>query len=283
MRNSRRYPAKPVGVIFRTGPVAFVLLAGLLSGGLPVFARSEPEPVPVRHLEGLLHGFLLVRSVDGELLGTGDLSQVNHSGKVVCHMILHLKDGSVNDETVTFSQGHIFRLLKYELIQKGPVFKTQSDLTIDGATGQVTVRYSGQDGSEKTASSHLKLPVDLANGMVPILIKNLAHGASLTTVSMIATTPKPRLVKLDISPEGQDTFRVGDSGHKATRYVIKVRIGGVAGVLAPIVGKQPPDTHMWVLEGDAPTFVKSEGPLFEGGPVWRIELVSPAWPKDSTK
>jgi hypothetical protein len=281
MRDTKSFSEWRSHPIFRPGLFAFALgVILLLSGGrLP----AQSVPVPVRHLEGLIHGFVLVRSASGETLGTGDLSQVNRGGKVTSHFILHFKDGSVNDETVTYSQSHNFRLLKYELIQKGPIFKTQSDLSIDGTTGQVTVRYSGDDRKEKTETTHLEIPPDLANGMIPILIKNLAPGASVTTVSMIATTPKARLVKLDISPEGGDAFSVGDSSRKATRYDVKVKIGGVAGVVAPIVGKQPPDTHMWVLPGEAPTFVKSEGPLFEDGPVWRIELVSPAWPKESSK
>jgi len=32
----------------------------------------------------------------------------------------------------------------------------------------------------------------------------------------------------------------------------KVKIGGVAGLVAPLLGKQPPDTHVWVLTGNAP-------------------------------
>ena len=40
-----------------------------------------------------------------------------------------------------------------------------------------------------------------------------------------------------------------------------------------------PDIHVWVLGGEAPAFVKMEGPLFCGGPIWRIELASPVWPK----
>jgi hypothetical protein len=31
--------------------------------------------------------------------------------------------------------------------------------------------------------------------------------------------------------------------------------------------------------GEAPAFVKSEQPFYLGGPVWRIELVSPVWPR----
>lgn len=52
-------------------------------------------------------------------------------------------------------------------------------------------------------------------------------------------------------------------------------------MVAPLVGKQPPDTQVWVLLGGFPTFLKSEGPLFEGGPILRTELVSPAWPVHS--
>jgi len=54
------------------------------------------------------------------------------------------------------------------------------------------------------------------------------------------------------------------------------------GLVAPLVGKQPADTHVWILGGEAPAFVKSEGPLYVGGPIWRIELASPIWPKAST-
>jgi hypothetical protein len=59
--------------------------------------------------------------------------------------------------------------------------------------------------------------------------------------------------------------------------LVKVDIGGLPGVLAEIFGKKPADTHVWILDGEAPAFVKSEGPLALGGPTWRIELVSPVW------
>src|SRR5207245_293785 len=39
---------------------------------------------------------------------------------------------------------------------------------------------------------------------------------------------------------------------------------------------QPPDSHVWVLGGAAPAFVKFEGPLYQGGPIWSIELAKPA-------
>ena len=90
-------------------------------------------------------------------------------------------------------------------------------------------------------------------------------------------TPKPRVVKLHIVPEGEESFTTGGAKRKATHYVVKVEIGGLSGLVAPLLGKQPPDLHVWILQGQAPAFVKFEGPLYLGGPSWRIELTSPVW------
>ena len=58
---------------------------------------------------------------------------------------------------------------------------------------------------------------------------------------------------------------------------MKIEIGGLAGLVAPLFGKQPEDSHVWILGGEAPAFVKFEGPLAFGTPPWRIELASPVW------
>ena len=253
-------------------------LAGLLTSSLllpsPVLSQS---PVAVLYTEGLVHGFLVLRALEGDVLAEGDVTQVGHGDRVTSHMILHFKDGSVNEETVVFSQRHTFRLVSDHLVQNGPAFKQPMDVSVDGLTGQVTVRYADDSGNEKTATDRLKLPANVSNGMILTLLKNIRPDVPLTTLSMVAAAPKPRLVKLLISPEGEDSFSAGGSARKATRYVVKADIGGVAGVVAPLVGKQPPDTHVWILGGDAPSFVKSEGPISAGGPVWRIELTSPTW------
>jgi hypothetical protein len=177
-----------------------------------------------------------------------------------------------------FSQSQQFRLLSDHLVQKGASFPQPIDMMIDTPKGQVTVRYDDH-GQSKVATEHMKLPADLANGLILTMLKNASAAAPPTSVGFIAATPKPRLVKLAISTTGEESFTTGSAARKATHYVLKVGIGGVAGAVAPLVGKQPPDSHVWILGGDAPAFVKSEQPLYSGGPVWRIELVSPVWPK----
>jgi hypothetical protein len=238
--------------------------------------------VPVRYAEGLVHGFLVLRTLEGNALAEGDLIQVVRGTRVSCRLVFRFKDGSVHDEIAVFSQRGEFRLLTYHLAQKGPAFPHPIDVSIDGSSGQVRVQTT-EDGKEKVVTERLALPVDLANGMVLTLLKNIRSDEPETKVSMVAATPKPRLVKLKIASQGEDSFLIGGSARKAIHYVVKVEIGGVAGLVAPILGKQPADTHVWILGGDAPAFVKSEGPLYNEGPSLRIELTSPVWPSLSTE
>jgi hypothetical protein len=94
-------------------------------------------------------------------------------------------------------------------------------------------------------------------------------------VSYLAAAPKPSIVKLVITAQGEEAFSTSISKHKAIHFVVKVDIGGTAGVIAHLAGKQSPDTHVWVLAGEAPSFVGLEGPYFGEGAIWRIDLVSP--------
>jgi hypothetical protein len=89
------------------------------------------------------------------------------------------------------------------------------------------------------------------------------------------------VVKLDIQSGGQDSFTVTGAPHNATHFIVKIEIGGIAGAAAHLLGKQPPDINVWIQEGEAPAFVRSRGPLVAGGPIWEIELASPAWPAEA--
>jgi hypothetical protein len=126
-------------------------------------------------------------------------------------------------------------------------------------------------------TDHLKLPPDLSNGIVPQVVENLREENADATVSMVVLTPKPRVVKLVISNRGEDRCSLVGAPRKATHYAIKIDLGGVLGVVAPLVGKAPPDIQLWTIGGEAPTFAREIGPLYAEGPPMTIQLVSPAW------
>ena len=251
-------------------------LTGLVSAALLQAGTLLAEPVAVRHIEGTVHGFLVLRNTEGKPIASGDLIQVVQGNRLVSTLTFRFKDGSVDEETTVFSQRGKFRLLSNRRVQKGPSFPKPMDVSINASTGQVTVRYV-EDGKQKVETEHLDLPRDLANGLMLTLLKNLPVDAGETKVSYIAATPKPRLVKLAITRQGEETFWAAGARHRAMRYAIKVELGGLTGVVAPLLGKQPEDIHVWILGGKAPAFVRMEGQFYQGGPVWTIELTSPVW------
>ncbi len=252
-----------------------------LALGITVFGQVTPEArqtLPVRHPEGLVHGFLALRTLDGKALADGDLIQNVRGDRVTSRLLFRFRDGSTHDETVVYAQQPHFRLISDRLIQKGPAFPQALDMSIDGGSGRVIVKYT-DDGKPKVDEDRLDLPADLVNGFVSTFLKNVRADAIPESVSYVAATPKPRLVRLSIDVAGIEPFKTGATARKATHYVLKVKIGGITGWLAPLIGKQPPDVHVWILGGEAPAFLRADQPLYAGGPVWRIELVSPTWPR----
>jgi hypothetical protein len=239
---------------------------------------APAESIPVLHMEGTVHGFLALRSKEGRVLAVGDLFQVVRGDRVTSRLLFRFKDGSVDDETAVFTQHGNFQLITDHHLQKGPSFPQPLDLSIDVRSGMVTVRSTGKDGKEEVKSEHMDLPPDLVNGLVLSIAKNIRPETPETKVSMVVATPKPRLVKVAISPHGEEPFSLVGSHRKAMRFVLKIELGGVAGVVAPLIGKAPPEVQIWIIGGLAPAFVREEGPLYQGGPVWTIQLTSPVWP-----
>jgi hypothetical protein len=89
-----------VAGLARAGALLIAALA------VPAWApgRAGADPVAVRFIEGITRGFLVVSAVDGKPLGQGDIRQTAHPGHVESRMILRFRDGSLHDETVTYTQ-----------------------------------------------------------------------------------------------------------------------------------------------------------------------------------
>ena len=244
----------------------------LFALALPLTLALIADPIPVRHAQGLVRGFLTVRGEDGKVLGHGELFQAAHGDRVTAHLVYRFRDGSVDDETSTFLQRGTFRLVRDHHIQRGPVFSKPLDITIDAPSGDITSRTTDKDGKEKIEVEHKDLPPDLANGMILAILLNVAPDSPEFKVGMVLPSGKGRLAKLAIAPESTGVFTATGVRYKATIFRIKIDLGGIAGVVAPILGKQPPETTVWVVEGEAPGFIRQVGQLAEGGPVVSIEL-----------
>ena len=223
-----------------------------------------------------MHGFLLLQSEDGKEIAVGDQINVPHGDEIVSHLVFHFRDGSIDDEVTTFRQGRVFQLVRDHHVQKGPSFPKPLDMTID--VPKRTIWWvETKDGKPETKQQHVEMPDDLVNGIISMVVENFPPTGQMN-VSYAVVESKPRIVKLSFWPEGDDKIFVGEATRHARRFNVHIELGGIAGAIAPLVGKQPPDLKIWALEGEAPLFIKMFGPLYQGGPLWTMVLTQPRWP-----
>jgi hypothetical protein len=234
---------------------------------LAATAPASAEPVAVKFTEGVTHAFPVLRSVAGDKLAHGELVQIPRGDRVENRLTFRFRDGSIYDERVVFSQREMFTLMSYHLVQKGPAFPETIEAKVDRESGRYEVRYKAdEDGAEEFLKGKIDLPNDVYNGLLGTLMKNMPAGTA-TTVQILAFTPKPRLVKMLLVPAGDDTVMMGEAAVPATRFLVKPQLGLFASLLVTDL----PDVKVWILGGEAPAFLRFEGPLFFMGPIWKID------------
>lgn len=250
-----------------TGAVTALLLALGLAGMLLPAGAAGAEPVPARFLEGVTRAFPALRSLDGQRLAHGELSQLVRGDRVESRLVFRFRDGSLYDETVVFAQREVLTLLAYRVVQRGPSFPETLEAEIDREREAYRVRYrADQDSPEEMLAGRFTLPPDAYNGMLSVVLKNLLPPAP-RTVSLVAFTPRPRVVKLQLLPGAEDALTVAEVPMAAVRWIVRPQLGLLASLLVADV----PDIRLWILPGEPPAFLRAEGPLYFMGPVWRIE------------
>lgn len=263
-----------------TGAAGRRVTAPLLVGAMALAVGQRPEraggaAIPVRFTEGAVHGFLELRTAQREFLASGDLLQRVDDGLLESRMVFAFPDSSLFDESVSFSQRGVFTMQRYHLVQRGPAFERDIDALLDRASGTYQVTSRSRDGATRTWQGTLELPPDVYNGMVITVAKNLP-ARDTETIHVVAFTPRPRLVGLELAPDGSQRLTLGARREAAVRYVFKPRLGALVGAFARLTGQYPADSHTWILKEDVPAFVRFQGPLYSG-PSWRIDAISPRW------
>ncbi len=145
------FPCARIGLVYQTDNAASrnLRIVGLLALMMLLLRTPASAQEIVRYQEGITHGFLILRDEQGNAIAEGDLMQTAHGDRVSSRLVFHFKDGSLDDETTTFSQRGKFRLLTDRHIQKGPSFKQPVDVHIDGPTGHVVIQPQKRTASRR--------------------------------------------------------------------------------------------------------------------------------------
>jgi len=268
---------------WRVGAVVAVLISSAIASAVAPVSLFGAA-VRVRAPEGSAHGFLVLRGTEANVLAEGDWWQIPSGDRIEVHLRFRFTDGSLSHETFELAQHRVWSMLSYRSVQHGPSFPRDVEARLDRQSGRYRVETKERGkGESKVDTGTIELPEDTyALGMLAVLLKNLAPGEAMMAHA-VAFTPKPRVLKLEISPGGEETVKIQGLARKTSRYVAKAELGGTLGAVATVAGKQPPAFHYWMAGDPVPTFVRFDGPLYPDGPIWRVELVAPQWNDDARK
>jgi hypothetical protein len=254
-----------------------LFIAALLT--ITLGTAAPAEQISVEHIQRPMHQFMVARSETGKVIARGEFSQAVQGDEVTMRLTYHFVDGSIDDETTTYQQQDTFRLVRNHHIEKGPFFAKPVDFSIEAATGIATTRTVDKNGNVHIESEHINLPDDLANGFVGTLLLNVPLNTMPFRVGMLAPVGSGRLIRLLISPEGEQPFHTTGQSVTATVFRIHPELGGIVGVIARLIGLQPKDVMVWVREGEEPAVVRIVGQLGGYGPVVSSELEGSSFQK----
>lgn len=241
------------------------LITALLAAALS--AAAPAEQIPVRHVQLPIHRLMVTRSENGKVIANDEFSQMVQGNEVTMRLTYRFVDGSIDDEATTYRQQGTFRLIRDRHIERGPFFSKPVDFAVEATTGTATLRSVDRSGQIHIESRHLALPDDLANGIVGTLLLNVSRNTPPFRVGLLAPLDGGRLIRIVISAEGEQSFQMAGQSLKATVFRIHPELGGIIGLIAQLIGIQPKDVMVWVMEGEDPAVVKIVGQLGGYGPV----------------
>ena len=212
------------------------------------------------------------RSVAGKIVARVEFTETVQGDEVTMRLTYRFVDGSLDDEITTYRQQGTFRSVRDHHIEKGPFFAKPIDFAVESATGTATTQTADANGRIHVESEHIDLPDDLANGFVGTLLLNVPPNTAPFRVGILAPVFGGRLIRVLISPEGEQPFQKAGQTVKATVFRIHPELGGILGAIATLLGLQPKDVMVWILEGEKPAVVRVVGQLGGSGPVLSSEL-----------
>jgi hypothetical protein len=215
---------------------------------------------------------MVARSETGKIIARVEFTEDVQGDDVTMRLTYRFVDGSIDDETTTYTQQGTFRLVRNHHIQQGPFFAKPIDFAVEAATGTATTRTTDKNGKIQIESEHIDLPNDLANGFVGTLLLNVSPNRAPFRAGILAPVFGGRLIRILVSPQGEQPFQRAGQTLKATVFRIHPELGGILGVIAKLLGLQPKDVMVWVLEGEQPAVMRVVGQLGGFGPVLSSEL-----------
>jgi hypothetical protein len=237
---------------------------------LCLVAAAPLAAVEWTSLEGPARGFPVLRDLAGKKLADGDFAQWIEDGR------LHVRINYVGPSR-SIEERAVFRQ-RPELIQDSWSLeesrggKLYRRFAVNFVSGTATAKKQGGEGLEEWSE---KVDVDAGRAFsgfgftlaIKGLRKRLLDGQHIE-LQGVGFTPKPRVVKVDVSHGGVDKVRMSDRVLTGERYVIHPKLPLFANLFVDV-----PDQQIWLTTPPA-AFLRWEGFFAEpSDPITRVDVL----------
>jgi hypothetical protein len=241
-----------------------------LSLAIALTLTVTAEAIEWRSLESTARGFPVLRDQSGRKIADGDFAQWIQNGR------LHVRIGYVG-QSGTITEEAVFRQ-RPELAQEGWSLREMSDgrlyrqFTVNFASGIATAKKREDDGLHSWSDD---IEVDGGRAFagfgftlaIKALRARLLRGEHVE-LQAVGFTPKPRVVKVDVSYGGRDRIRMSGRTIVGERYVVHPKLPLIARWFVDV-----PDAQVWLTTPPV-TFLRWEGALAEpSDALARIDLL----------
>ena len=215
---------------------------------------AAPAAVAVRFPPGTLHGFPSLSDAAGNLLADGELEQTLDGARLRVRLRWSFRDGRTAIEEDEFEVGaHLVQRRFSWAESRGGI--EQRRFTADlGARRAVAIQL-GEDGKERRDEAKLDLPAGgaFAGYGTALAVSQLGLGAgSAAELGFVAFTPKPRLVVLRVSRDGEEAILAAGREIPCDRFTLHPEVGWLVRLVA-----HPKDAHLWFTHASPPALVRA--------------------------
>lgn len=246
---------------------ASACLAALLLAVVP--ARA----VPLRYPQADLHGFPSLSDEHGALLADGELVQRKRGSQLLVHATWRFRDGRLAVED--------------DVLETRPQLEQRAFRWVESKGGRELRRFEVNFADRKAHASKLEgqelkrwdEDLDLEPGKaftgyalalaVAQLRDDLSAPGSRIDLTVVAFTPKPRAVTLQISRQRGARVRAAGRALSADLYTLHPSLPFPISLVA-----HPPDSRLWFTSSSPPALLRAEENLIEkDDPRVRIDVI----------
>jgi hypothetical protein len=218
-------------------------------------SAAAAEPVVVRYALGTLHGFPSMSDAAGRVIADGELSQELKGDRLTVKARWVFADGLRAEEHDAFRVGQEVVQEQYAWIETREGQELRR-FEVDLTTGKALAATRSSKGKVKREEAKLKVPHGRSFagfGVALVASQFLLEAGAHAELTVVAFTPKPRAVTLEVRRDGEEHIPVAGRSIRCNRYTLHPRIPFPQKLFAGVR-----DARLWLTHSEPPALVRAE-------------------------